>query len=165
LSIEKKRRDRNFGNGSFENAGFLLSNCHVGIVPTKPMQHFHSRVDHRVRRAFMAAAGELVSTGELVRWIWPRLSRNRPIHYHREKLAAAEIADRVGLERRCGRVVLAGYGGSNQTAAENYRGEAAANASNISGLGGKYHGAEGIGKRAGSACEAGRQEMALIFSL
>jgi hypothetical protein len=45
------------------------------------------------------------------------------------------------------------------------RGYAAANASNISRLGGKYQGAEAIGKRMGSAWEAGRQEMALIFSL
>jgi hypothetical protein len=32
--------------------------------------------------------------GRLVRRIWPRLSRHRPIHYHRARLAAREIACR-----------------------------------------------------------------------
>jgi hypothetical protein len=50
------------------------------IAPTRP------------GRKCVALGDQLVSTGELVKRIWPRLSRYRPIHYHRARLAAAEIA-------------------------------------------------------------------------
>jgi hypothetical protein len=59
-----------------------------------------SRVRHRVFRAFVALAGELVATGTLVRWVWPRRLRFRSVHYERVRRAAAEIADVVGYQHR-----------------------------------------------------------------
>jgi hypothetical protein len=67
-------------------------------------------VRHRVFRAFLALAAELISTGELVRRVWPRKQRFDPREYWRVRLAAAEIADPVERskirrsrlrERRC----------------------------------------------------------------
>jgi hypothetical protein len=67
---------------------------------------WRSRCRDRTWKAFVALAGELVSAGELVRRIWPRLSRHRPIHYHRARLAAAEIAEVVGRADSRGRPLL-----------------------------------------------------------
>ena len=55
---------------------------------------WRGRVRHRVWKAFVALE-RAVSTGELVKWVWPRLPRHRSIHYHRARLAAREIADPV----------------------------------------------------------------------
>jgi hypothetical protein len=60
---------------------------------------FHSRVAHRVWRAFMALDGE-AATGELIRWVWPRKSRFDTAEYRRVRAAAAELADAVGHEHR-----------------------------------------------------------------
>jgi hypothetical protein len=60
-----------------------------------------SRMRHRVFRAFVAMAGDLVSTGMLVRWVWPRRLRFRTEQqYRRVRAAAAEIADPVGYQHR-----------------------------------------------------------------
>jgi hypothetical protein len=59
-----------------------------------------SRVRHRVFRAFVAMAGQDVSTGELVRWAWPRRARFLPLHYERVRAAAAEVAEAVGHAHR-----------------------------------------------------------------
>jgi hypothetical protein len=57
---------------------------------------WRGRVRDRVWKAFIALAGEVVSTGELVRRIWPRRTRPfRQVHYQRARRAAAEIADPV----------------------------------------------------------------------
>jgi hypothetical protein len=63
------------------------------------MRRFHSRVDHRVWRAFMALDGE-ASTGHLIRWVWPRKSRFDTKEYRRVRAAAAELADAVGYQHR-----------------------------------------------------------------
>jgi hypothetical protein len=67
---------------------------------------WRGRCRDRTWKAFVALAGELVGTGELVRRIWPRLSRHRPIHYHRARLAALEIADPVCRASSKGRPLL-----------------------------------------------------------
>jgi hypothetical protein len=58
------------------------------------MKRFHSKVDHRLWRAFMALAGE-ASTGQLVQWTWPRRQRFEPWMYYRCRTAAREIAEPV----------------------------------------------------------------------
>jgi hypothetical protein len=60
---------------------------------------FHSRVDHRIWRAFVAAGGELVSTGHLLRWVWPRRQRFETWRYRTVRHRAARIA---GPVRRAG---------------------------------------------------------------
>jgi hypothetical protein len=62
------------------------------------MKRLHSRVDHRVWRAFMALEGE-ASTGQLVHWVWPTRERFEPWMYFRCRTAAAELGDPV---RRAG---------------------------------------------------------------
>jgi hypothetical protein len=57
-------------------------------------------VRHRVFRSFIAVAGEAMSTGELIRRVWPRLKRFRTEQYRRVRAAAAEIADVVGYQHR-----------------------------------------------------------------
>jgi hypothetical protein len=52
----------------------------------------------RVRRAFLA--GAVRSTGELVRWVWPRQSRFKRVQYDRVRAAARELADVVGRVHR-----------------------------------------------------------------
>jgi hypothetical protein len=64
---------------------------------------WRGRCRDRTWKAFVALDGQSVSTGELVKRIWPRLSRHRSIHYHRARLAAAEIADPIGRASSKGR--------------------------------------------------------------
>jgi hypothetical protein len=67
------------------------------------MTRVRGRCRDRTWKAFLSLGDQLVSTGELVRRIWPRLSRHRPIHYHRARLAALEIADPIGRASSKGR--------------------------------------------------------------
>jgi hypothetical protein len=64
---------------------------------------WRGRCRDRTWKAFVALGDQLVSTGELVRRIWTRLNRHRPIHYHRARLAALEIAEQVAAPRANGR--------------------------------------------------------------
>jgi hypothetical protein len=61
---------------------------------------WRGRVRDRVWKAFLALAGEIVPTGELVRRTWPRKRRFDPREYARVRAAAAEIADVVGYQHR-----------------------------------------------------------------
>jgi hypothetical protein len=61
---------------------------------------WRGRVRDRVWKAFVALAGQLVSTGELVRRTWPRKRRFHTGEYRRVRAAAAELADRVGHVHR-----------------------------------------------------------------
>jgi hypothetical protein len=56
---------------------------------------WRGRCRDRTWKCFLAAGDRLVSTGTLVQWIWPRLSRHRSLQYHRARLAALELADPV----------------------------------------------------------------------
>jgi hypothetical protein len=60
-----------------------------------------SKAAKKVRRAFIAHP--LRTTGELVRWVWPRRTRFHRVCYDRVRRAAAELADRVGVYLRRGR--------------------------------------------------------------
>jgi hypothetical protein len=48
----------------------------------------------------MAMGGADVPTGTLVKWIWPRRSRFRSVHYERARRAARELADPICYVRR-----------------------------------------------------------------
>jgi hypothetical protein len=61
------------------------------------------RVRDRVWKTFVALAGEVVSTTELVRRTWPRKQRFHPEEYRRARLAAREIADPVARSSGSGR--------------------------------------------------------------
>jgi hypothetical protein len=61
---------------------------------------WRGRVRDRVWKTFVALAGWVVSTGELVRRCWPRKQRFDPVYYRRVRAAAAEIADPVGHQHR-----------------------------------------------------------------
>jgi hypothetical protein len=41
------------------------------------------------------ASGDVVSTGELIRWVWPRKDSFDTAEYRRVRAAAAELADPV----------------------------------------------------------------------
>jgi hypothetical protein len=56
-----------------------------------------------VRRAFLAIAGELISTGALCQRVWPRKRRFHTVEYARVREAAAAIADPVGRAETKGR--------------------------------------------------------------
>jgi hypothetical protein len=58
------------------------------------------RIRARTRRAFIAAGDRLVTTRELMAWIWPRRSTFRRVHYDRARRAAREAAEPVGYLRR-----------------------------------------------------------------
>jgi hypothetical protein len=60
------------------------------------MRPWRGRVRARVRRAFIAFAGQDVPTGTLVRWCWPRRQRFETWMYYRCRTAAYEIGDMVG---------------------------------------------------------------------
>jgi hypothetical protein len=64
------------------------------------MRPWRGRVRDRVRTAFIALAGQDVSTGELIRRTWPRKRRFHSAEYTRVRAAAAEIADIVGHQHR-----------------------------------------------------------------
>jgi hypothetical protein len=62
------------------------------------------RCRDRTWQAFVALAGELVSTGEMVRRIWPRLSRHRPAGRNRMSEARRRAKERRRgnwPERKC----------------------------------------------------------------
>jgi hypothetical protein len=51
----------------------------------------------RVRRAFIANPGARLTTGDLIRWSYPRLTGKTPIRrYFSVSCAAAAVADKVG---------------------------------------------------------------------
>jgi hypothetical protein len=56
---------------------------------------WRGRVRDRVWKAFVALAGQDVSTRELCRWTWPRRSRFETCRYYRVRRAAGEIAEPV----------------------------------------------------------------------
>jgi hypothetical protein len=64
---------------------------------------WRGRVRDRVWKTFVALAGEVVSTGELVRRTWPRKQRFHPEEYRRVREAAAEIAVAIGRSSVRGR--------------------------------------------------------------
>jgi hypothetical protein len=67
---------------------------------------FHSCVAKRVWQTFLALAGEVASTGDLIQRVWPRKRRFDTKEYRRVRLAAAEIADPVGRASSKGRPIL-----------------------------------------------------------
>jgi hypothetical protein len=64
---------------------------------------WRGRVRDRVGKTFVALAGKVVSTGELVRRTWPRKQRFHREEYKRVRLAAAELADPIGRSSARGR--------------------------------------------------------------
>src|SRR5262245_14199291 len=58
------------------------------------------RIRVRTRRAFVAAGDRLLTTRELMEWIWPRRSTFGRVHYDRARRAAREIAEPVRYLRR-----------------------------------------------------------------
>jgi hypothetical protein len=65
-----------------------------------------SRVRHRVWRAFIALAGEIVPTTALIQRVWPRKRRFDTKEYRRVRAAALEIAYPVGRASTKGRPIL-----------------------------------------------------------
>jgi hypothetical protein len=67
---------------------------------------WRGRVRDRVWKAFVALAGQDVSTGELCRRTWPRRSRFETWRYYRVRRAAGEIAEPVRRASSKGRPLL-----------------------------------------------------------
>jgi hypothetical protein len=75
------------------------------------MRPWRGRVRDRVWKAFIALAGQDVSTGELVRRTWPRRQRFEPWMYFRCRTAAYELAEPVRRGSSKGRPWLWRLGG------------------------------------------------------
>jgi hypothetical protein len=61
-----------------------------------PMKHLGSRIRHRIFRAFIAAGDRVVTSGELIRWVFPRQERFHSEEYKRVKKTARQFADCLG---------------------------------------------------------------------
>jgi len=69
------------------------------------MRIWRGRRRRQIERAFIAL-GDTISTGQAIRWVWPRRSQFRSGQYERVRVVLAEIADPVGRGATRGRPVL-----------------------------------------------------------
>jgi hypothetical protein len=74
-----------------------------GTMNRRARRHWGSRIRHRIFRAFSAANGRDLTTGELISWVFPRHQPFRSGQYERVREAAAFFADRVGRSTGRGR--------------------------------------------------------------
>src|SRR5262245_43749719 len=69
-------------------------------------RHWGSRIRYRVLRAFTANDGQDLTTGALVRFIWPRRQKFSSRLYQRARAAARFFADEVGRGTGRGQPIL-----------------------------------------------------------
>jgi hypothetical protein len=69
-------------------------------------RRWHNRIGKRTWRAFVAAAGEVLTTGDICRAVWPRKRQFHTEEYKRVRLTAAKFGEPVGRGSGRGRPLL-----------------------------------------------------------